>query len=94
MKKSKVYKRGKRYFRYDYDNALVIWVAKATKEEFDENKEWQEKHGKELFHIEDGYVEVDSVGLGKSNWTNKEDRDSYLDMWNDELDEEIFFMMM
>ena len=89
MKISKVYKRGKKLFRYDYDNALVLWVFKATKNEINDNKEWQEKYGKNLWDIDDdGYIEISSVGLGKVNWTNKDARDGYLDLWIDELEEE------
>ena len=93
-KKSRVYKRGGKCFRYDYDNALVIWVMKATQEDINDNKEWQEKHGRNLHDIDDdGYIEVDAVGLSSSNWKNKEMRDSYLDQWIDEINEEATYLM-
>ena len=88
-KMSKVYKRKGECFRYDYENSLLIWVFKATAEYYEDNVRWQEKFGKNLWDIdEDGYVEVCSVGLERSNWTNKEARNEYLDGWISVLDEE------
>ena len=93
MKLSKVYKRKNKSFQYDYDNSLVLWVCKATEEEINDNKEWQAKYGKNLWDINnDGYIEIQSVGLMKSNWTNKSNRDSYLDQWIDELEEESYWL--
>ena len=89
MKMSNVYRMRGKSFRYDYDNGVVIWVEKAGKEEYENNQEWQKKFGRNLWDIdEDGYVEIMSVGMMKSNWCNKENRDTYLNNWIDELEEE------
>ena len=94
MKLSKVYKRKKKSFRYDYENCLVLWVEKATEEDVKDNKEWIEKYGKPLFEIdEDGYIEIQSVGLSKSNWTDRQARNEYLDEWIYELEEETAYLI-
>ena len=90
--KTQIYKRGKRTFRYNFDEAIVEYVAKATKDMLEDNKEWQAKHGENLWDIdEDGYMVLDSAGLSRANWKNKESRDYYLDEWNYELDEELAY---
>lgn len=89
---SKPYKRGRRLFRYDYENAIVEWVSKATEEEYRDNAEWESNHPgrrNRLWDIgEDGLISHEGVGLRKENWENKEARNEYLDEWNFELDEE------
>ena len=90
MKKSAVYKFKGKLFRYNFDECLVEYIAKATKEELEENKEWQKKFGKNLWDIdENGYIEIDAVGLRKENWTRKEVRDEYLSEWAAEMHEAL-----
>ena len=90
--KTQIYKRGKRTFRYNFDEAIVEYVAKATKDMLEDNKEWQAKRGENLWDIdEDGYMVLDGAGLSRANWKNKESRDYYLDEWNYELDEELAY---
>jgi len=90
--KKQIYKRGKRTFRYDFDRAVVEYVAKADPEMLEDNAEWQAKYGKNLWDIDDdGYMVVDSAGLSRANWKNKESRNYYLDEWNYELDEECAY---
>ena len=90
--KTQIYKRGKRTFRYNFDEAIVEYVAKATKDMLEDNKEWQAKRGENLWDIdEDGYMVLDSAGLSRANWKNKESRDYYLDEWNYDLDEELAY---
>lgn len=80
--------RGK-YFRYDYENALVNWVSLPTEEEKQDNKEWLEKYCKPLYTMDEfGYIVNDSVGLRKENWDNKEARCEYLDGYIEDLEEE------
>lgn len=89
---SKVVKHQGKMFRYDFDNCLVQHVSKATNEEIKDNEEWQMKHGRDLWDIdEDGYIEIDSVGLGPENWRNKEARDEYLDEYCFDLNEETSY---
>ena len=91
----KPYKRGKRLFMYDEKNAIVNCVARMSAEEKTENEKWMESHNRPLFETDESgeYMILDGVGLRRENWKNKEVRDSYLDMWNDELDEEMAYMM-
>ena len=86
MKKSAVYKFKGKLFRYNYDECLVEYLAKATKEELEDNVRWQEKYGKNLWDIdENGYIVSDEVGLQEANWKDKFARDEYLNEWVDEL---------
>lgn len=84
-KKSKVYKVDGLLFRYDYDRSVVEYVSKAGAQELKDNEEWMEKYGEPLWDIEDGYVVIDSIGLRKENWKNKESRIGYLEQWAAEL---------
>ena len=89
MKKSRVYKVEEKLFRYDYDNCIVEWVTKASKEELKDNAEWLEKYGKPLFDIDEhGYITNDGIGLRLENWKNKEVREEYLAEWANELNYE------
>ena len=88
-KKSGIYKRNGRCFRYDYEYGMVTLMIKATKEDREDNRRWQEKFGRDLWHIsEDGYIEMESVGLCRENWKNREARDEYLDGWMQDMKEE------
>lgn len=94
MKKSSIYKFKGKLFRYNFDHCVVEWVSKATQEEIDDNKKWQAKYGKNLWDIdEDGYIEIDAVGLRKENWTRKAVRDEYLSEWVAEIAEACDYEM-
>jgi len=67
-KYSRVHKVGKKSFRYNYDRATLEWVCKPDAQMIEDNKEWQEKFGKDLWDIVDGYVVFDTIGLGRDNW--------------------------
>ena len=67
-KYSRVYKVGKKAFRYNYERATLEWVYKPDAQIIEDNKEWQEKFGKDLWDIVDGYVVCDTIGLGRENW--------------------------
>ena len=41
---------------------------------------------------EDGYIVLDTIGLSRENWADKEARDSYLFGWCNDLDEELSSM--
>ena len=87
--KSKPYKLDGRLFRYDYDRCVVEYIYKASAEDIKEEQEWIAEHGRPLLDIDaDGYSVVDSVGLRKENWDNREARREYLGEWSAELDEE------
>lgn len=88
MKKSTVYKFKGKLFRYNYDECLVEYIAKATEQELEDNNDWQKKFGKNLWDIDkDGYIEIEAVGLRKENWTRKAVRDEYLSEWVGEMAE-------
>lgn len=87
--KSKPYRYQKKLFRYDFDNCVVEYIAKATKEQIGEEIEWEQKHGSQLYGIDaDGYMVLATAGLRKENWTRKAVRDEYLFEWCIDLDEE------
>ena len=83
--KSNVYKLGGKMFRYNFDRSTVEYVAKAGKDE----AEWTQKYGEPLFGIDrDGYMVIDSIGLSRENWENREARDGYLSAWAADLEAE------
>ena len=87
--KSKVYKLDGKMFRYNFDRNTVEYVAKAGNEELKDEAEWMQKYGEPLFGIDhDGYMVIDSIGLSRENWENREARDSYLHGWAQDLGEE------
>ncbi len=87
--KSKVYELKGKLFRYNFDRCVVEYVAKAGEEELKDEAEWLERYGRPLFGLDaDGYMVLDSAGLSRENWENREARDSYLFAWTTDLDEE------
>lgn len=83
-------KIGKKVFRYNAEKCLVEWVEKATPDMYADDKEWMEKYGRPMWGIDkDGYIVLDSVGLSRAHWENKEDRTMYLTEWCDDIDEEV-----
>lgn len=87
-------KVGNRLFRYNVDRAIVEWVTKATPDMVADDKEWIAKYGKPLYGIDkDGYVVVDSAGLSREHWEDKEVRLEYLTEWNSDIDYEIMSML-
>ncbi len=93
--KSKPVKINGKLFRYDYENSVVEYIYKLSAEEVQEELDWMEKHdGKPLVGMdEDGFSVVESVGLRRENWENREARAEYLSLWADELDEEAAYLM-
>jgi len=90
MNKSKVYEQDGKLFRYNYDDAVVEYVYKATEEDKAEEAEWLEKHGCSLHHIDsDGYAVITSIGLRRDNWDREELRLEYIAQWIADLDEEL-----
>ena len=87
MKKSRVYKLGKKLFRYDYDHCVVEYVTKPTAEELADNERWQRDYGHDLWDIDQGYIVVETIGLRLENWKDREARDEYLNEWIFEMDE-------
>ena len=85
-----IYKLDGKCFRYDEENSIVEYVAKADKEMIKDDEEYKKENGHSLYDIgADGYMVLDSAGLRRENWKNKELRNEYLSAWADELDEEF-----
>lgn len=87
------YEGEKKSFQYNRERATVLYVAKATTEEIADNQEWMKKYGEPLFEIQaDRYMVINSVGLSRENWDDKEARDEYLYGWCMEMEEELAYM--
>lgn len=95
MKKSKPYKLEGKLFRYDFDQSIVEYIAKAEKEDLENEAEWKREHaGQPLCGIDaDGYMVLDTIGLSAENWRNKEARDDYLRGLCFDLDEQAACLM-
>ncbi len=88
MKSNPVKVSGK-LFRYDFDRSVVEYIQKATASQIDEEIEWEQKHGSQLYGIgADGYIVLSSAGLNATNWKDAAARKEYLTEWADELEEE------
>ena len=86
-------KIGNRLFRYNADKCIVEYVDKATPDMYADDEEWIAKYGKPLWGIDkDGYIVLDSAGLSKEHWDNKEDRIMYLTEWNAEISCEVDYL--
>lgn len=89
-KKSGIYKYNGKRFRYDYEHAIVEYVAKATAQEKKDNEEWIAKFGKPLWDIDEGgYLLIDSIGLSRENWKDKEARNGYLEEYCYQLEDSV-----
>ena len=88
-KSSGVYKKDGFLFRYDFERSVVEYICKASAEDLEDNKRWQEEYKRDLWDIDkDGYMVLDSAGLSVENWKDKECRDEYLAEWIFELQAE------
>ena len=87
-------KVGKKMFRYDEKRSIVEYVDKATPDMYEDDKEWMEKHGHPLWGIDsDGYIVLDSAGLSREHWNDKEARIEYLTEWSWEISEEVDYLV-
>ena len=88
--KSAPYRLEGKLFRYDFSDSTVEYIAKAAAEDIAFDRYWAQTHGGEsLMGIgTDGYMILDTVGLHRRNWENKESRDGYLLGWSDDIDAE------
>jgi len=89
------YEGEKKSFQYDRKRAVVLYVAKAGADEIaDNNQEWMDKYSKPLFEIQDdGYMVIDSIGLSREHWDDKEARNEYLNEWCMQMEEELSYMI-
>ena len=92
--KSSPYKLNGKLFRYNFDTCIVEYIMKADKDDLEADEEWKRTHdGRSLLGIGgDGYIILDSIGLSRENWKNKEARDGYLSAWCIDLDDELASM--
>lgn len=95
MELTRVYKFRNYMFMYDKENSIVYSVAKMGAKERKNNEEWLINYNKPLFETDPSgnYILLNSVGLRRENWSNKEVRDEYLAGWCSELDEELAYWM-
>ena len=89
---SRVKKVGSRRFRFNYDRCVLEYVVKPSAEVLADNVEWREKYGHDLWEIENGYVVIDGIGLGRESW--KENPEYWCEVYSEELDCEIRNMMI
>lgn len=89
--KSNPYKLNGKLFRYNFDTCVVEYIQKADKETLANDAKWKQTHdGRSLYGVgDDGYIILDSIGLSRKNWSNKEARDGYLSAWCNDLDAEL-----
>ena len=87
-------KIGKRMFRYDAERCVVQYVDKATPDMYEDDKEWMAKYGHPLWGIDnDGYIVLDSAGLSREHWNDKEARIEYLTEWSYEITAETDWLV-
>ena len=79
--KSNPYKLNGKLFRYNFDTCVVEYIQKADQETMQEDAEWKRNH--------DGYIILETIGLSRENWKDKEARDGYLSVWCNDLDAEL-----
>lgn len=72
-----------RKFIYDRKTSVVNFVKKATKEDYEDAKRLPY-----VFEIINGYFVIDSIGLSRESWENKELRDEYLYSYIFDINEE------
>ena len=78
--KSNPYKLNGKLFRYNFDTCVVEYIQKADQETMQEDAEWKRNHdGRSLYNVgDDGYIILETIGLSRENWKDKEARDGYL----------------
>lgn len=89
--KSKPYKLNGKLFRYDFDVCTVEYIQKADEETIAADEKWKQDHGgRSLYGVgDDGYIVLESAGLSRKNWNDREARDGYLSAWCNDLDAEL-----
>lgn len=90
-----LYKLNGKLFRYNFTDCTVEYVQKADAETIASETDWMEHHnGDSLYGINTGgYIVLDTVGLRRENWEDREARKEYLTEWCAELDAELKSMM-
>lgn len=88
---SKIYKAGKRHFRYNYRRNVLEYVVKETAKRRKENEEWMQEFNEPMWDFVDGVAVVDSIGLGLDNW--KDSPEYWCETYNGELSEELAYQM-
>ena len=87
---SKVYKIGRRLFRYNYNESVLEYVVKETAKKRKENEDWlKEGFTEPLWNFVNGYDVMDSIGLNRENW--EASPRSWCEQYNDELEEEFSY---
>lgn len=94
---SDLYPYGNKFFRYNYTDALVTMLSKASEEEIKEEQEWKAEHnGRGLFDLIEidnvFYYKWESVGLSKEHWDDEECRKEYLSQYINDVEEESSYL--
>lgn len=88
-KYSRVYKVGKRRFRYDYDICELQYLG--SKKDLAEAMADNDELGRPLWDIADGELVIDSIGLSPDSW--REDPRYWCERYSYDLDEELAYLM-
>ena len=90
---SRVVKYEGKSFRYNRNDAMLQIVAKASKDEIQEESEWLKDHKRPLYDIDaDGYLVLYEEGLCRENWDDKESREYYMSLLLDEYRDEMYWL--
>lgn len=91
-KYSRIHKAGKKSFRYNHEHAVLEWVCQPDAEMLADNREWQEKFGRDLWDIVDGYVVCGRIGLGRDSW--KESPKYWCEQYAADIEAEVGYMVI
>lgn len=86
---SKVYKAGKRHFRYNYRLRVLEYVVKETAKRRRENEEWMQEFNEPMWNFVNGVAVVDSIGLNLDNW--RDGPEYWCERYDSELSEELAY---
>ena len=94
LKKSAPYKLDGKLFRYNFTTSSVEYIEKAATKDIASEKNSMKVHkGNSPLDIgTDGYMVIDTIGLSRENWNDREARNAYLEGWSSDLDEETSYL--
>ena len=98
-KRYQYYKYEGRWFKYDFEYAIVYYGCKYTEAKirkeykmFNDIYESLEDYRNSLNLDENLFCEYDGAGLRRENWKNKEVRHSYLSMYIEDMNEYMNYL--
>lgn len=92
-KYSRIYKVGKRSFRFNYEHCVIEYIAKMDEQKLKENEEWLKEFGEPMWETDETgrYTILDSIGCFLEDW--KESPKGMCEMWSDQIEEEMRCLM-